>query len=152
MTTVRERAEYLVRLMPSIQKGFSEHVPTLKSKADSNPVNSNLTIGQMIILGILKHYGAEAMSALAKRSQVALSTMTENIDRLAKMDLVARIHDEQDRRVVRIQLTPKGQKVFKQQQRLSQQTFEKVLESLSETQQRRLVQAFRTIETILIKK
>jgi len=146
LSTIQERAEYLVGLMPSLGKGIAERIPALKHN-----VQHHLTVGQLHILGFLHHRGPETMGVMAKCSHVALSTMTESINRLVKLGVVARIPDEQDRRVVRIQLTPKGHKTFKQQVCHNQEIFVKLLESLSETDQRRLVDAFRTIETILLK-
>lgn len=147
MSSIHERAEYLANLMPKMSKGISERIPLYR-----HSVSHNLTIGQMHTLGFLYHHGPETMGAMARGSHVALSTMTESVNRLVRTGLVTRIPVAKDRRVVRIKVTAKGQKMFRNQCSQNQELFVRLLGSLSEADQMRLVKAFRAIETILLSK
>jgi MarR family transcriptional regulator, organic hydroperoxide resistance regulator len=144
------RADYLIDLMPMLHKGILKHLSGLRPGGQQPVVDSRMTLEQLQILGFLRHHGPETMGALAKWSRVALSTMTENINRLAKLHLVMRSQDPRDRRVVRIQLSPRGQKAFERKTQQSRQIMIRLLESLSETNQRKLLDAFKTIKTILL--
>jgi DNA-binding MarR family transcriptional regulator len=145
VSTIRERAEYLANLMPTLGKGIAERIPLYR-----HSVGHNLTISQMHTLGFLHQHVPETMGALARSGCVALSTMTESVNRLVKLGLVTRIPGAKDRRVIRIQLTLKGQRMFKRQCDQNQELFVRLLGSLSEADQKRLVAAFHAIETILL--
>jgi DNA-binding MarR family transcriptional regulator len=145
VSALRERAEYLTRLMPTLSKGIAERIPLYR-----HSVNHNLTISQMYTLGFLRHHAPATMGAMATSCHVALSTMTESVNRLVRMGLVARIPGAKDRRVIQVRLTPKGQRMFKRQGDQNRDLFARLLGSLSETDQKRLVAAFQAIETILL--
>lgn len=147
MSDIQERAEYLANLMPRMSKGIAERIPLYR-----RTVSHNLTIGQMHTLGFLYHHGPETMGAMARGSHVALSTMTESVNRLVRAGLVKRIPGAKDRRVIQIKLTSKGQKMFRNQCAQNQELFVRLLGSMSEGEQARLVKGFRTIETILLSK
>lgn len=56
---------------------------------------------------------AATIRELAQRLQVRHNTAVERIDRLEKMRLVRRAHSAEDRREVLIDLTPRGDAIFK---------------------------------------
>lgn len=58
--------------------------------------------------------GAITMGDLARRCGISDKTVTGVIDRLERDKYVARERDPSDRRVVRVHLTAKGQKTYKQ--------------------------------------
>ncbi len=70
---------------------------------------TGLTPPQFYILKILDHYGASRATKLAKKMYVKPSAITVMIDRLIDQELVERYHDKDDRRVVIIELTKKGE-------------------------------------------
>jgi MarR family transcriptional regulator, organic hydroperoxide resistance regulator len=147
---VRTRADYLIDLMPMLHKGVMKRLAAQKPGGPQPAADSRMTIDQVHILGYLLHHGPATMGALAKWNRVALSTMTENIHRLAKLNLVMRIQDPGDRRVVRIQLSPRGQQAFQRRTEQARKVMIRLLESLSAGDQRKLMDAFKTIETILL--
>lgn len=147
MNQVRERADYLIKLMPLLGKGVLKRIPI-----HGCDVECNVTLGQMHILGFLKNHGPETMGGIAAWSKVAVSTMTENINRLVKLGLVQRVQDPRDRRIVRIRLSPKGQQVFKRQASQRKAVMMKLLQTLPEVEQRKLIGAFKIIESILLKR
>jgi DNA-binding MarR family transcriptional regulator len=53
------------------------------------------------------------LSELSKSMYLHPSTITGVIDRLEKKDLVERNRDQKDRRVIYVQLTPKGKRIVK---------------------------------------
>ena len=51
---------------------------------------------------------------LSNRMYLAFSTTTDLIDRMEKNELVQRVRDTADRRVVRIHLLPEGEKIIRE--------------------------------------
>jgi len=55
-----------------------------------------------------------SMSELSKNALVTMPSMTEMVDRLEAEDILERIRDTEDRRVVKVCLTEKGKKIHKE--------------------------------------
>lgn len=68
----------------------------------------NMTIPQFTALQILIHHENLTIGELSQRMALACSTITDLIDRMEKSELVERQRDEKDKRVVRINVLPKG--------------------------------------------
>lgn len=81
----------------------------------------NITIPQFTALQILIHNGNLTIGELSQMS-LACSTITDLIDRMEKSQLVARRKDEKDKRVVIVEVLPKGydilEKVLKREENI----------------------------------
>lgn len=67
-----------------------------------------ITFPQLGILELLHRSGDSNMSDMAHYTGVTTAAMTGIIDRLVRDGYVSRLHDEDDRRVIKIKLTAKG--------------------------------------------
>lgn len=72
-----------------------------------------LSINEVHILESIEKASSNTMTHLARRMMVTSGTLTTNISRLEKKGYVERYRDENDRRIVRIRLTPKADSVMK---------------------------------------
>jgi DNA-binding MarR family transcriptional regulator len=72
---------------------------------------SNLTGPQLTILKILETIGDLSLSEVSDRIRAQNSTVTGIIDRMEREGLVQRVRSVEDRRVIRIHLTEKGEKL-----------------------------------------
>jgi DNA-binding MarR family transcriptional regulator len=68
----------------------------------------NITVPQFSALQILINKGNMTIGELSQNMALACSTITDLIDRMEKADLVARKKDDKDKRVVRVEVLPKG--------------------------------------------
>ena len=68
----------------------------------------NMTAPQFTALQILINDGKLTTGELSKSMSLACSTITDLIDRMEKSNLVIRRKDELDKRIVRIEVLPKG--------------------------------------------
>jgi DNA-binding MarR family transcriptional regulator len=143
---VQQRAEYLMRLMPRLNKSFAERIPSTACLMERH-----LTLPQLHILQFLIHQGQATMSDMAKWGCVAMPTMTEAVNRLVRQRIVERIRDANDRRIVIIRVTGQGKKEFTKWSLLARRRFVAILGSMSEKNQKKMVQAFKTLETVFIK-
>jgi MarR family 2-MHQ and catechol resistance regulon transcriptional repressor len=71
-----------------------------------------LTVSQSYCLRDLYFKGPQSMSGLATLLGVRLSTMTGVIDQLEGKGLVERMDHPEDRRSLRVRLTPEGRKLY----------------------------------------
>ncbi len=71
----------------------------------------DLTITQFFVLDALIQQRVFKMSVLARAMGVKLGNMTTIIDRMIKNGLVRRYRSDDDRRVVYVALTPKGEEL-----------------------------------------
>ncbi|MCS7063540.1 MAG: MarR family transcriptional regulator [Methylacidiphilales bacterium] len=71
----------------------------------------NISISQFTLLSILNQFGPQKMSTLSHYMHHTSSATTGLVDRLIKLGLVKRHHDEKDRRQIWIKLTSKGEKM-----------------------------------------
>ncbi|MEW5763097.1 MAG: MarR family transcriptional regulator [Bacillota bacterium] len=72
-----------------------------------------ITPGQFHICRRLFRCGAMTVTEVAEEMGVSPSAVTSIVDRLAEADLVARERDPDDRRVVRLRLTPDGERLVR---------------------------------------
>jgi len=91
---------------------------------------NKLTLSQFLLLGLLHKEKECKMSHLADFMQVSLPTITGVVDRLVRQGLVLRLSDPNDRRLVKIKLTPQGQsllqKIFQQRRKTIKELFAQV--------------------------
>ncbi|NTV53060.1 MAG: MarR family transcriptional regulator [Candidatus Firestonebacteria bacterium] len=144
-TGVRKRAAYLARIIPEMNK-------RIHARLSSQPVmvETGLTIAQVHILYYLREHGPAAMTDLAKRTGVALPTMTVTINRLAKSGKVGRLQDAVDRRVVKVHITPRGRKECAYYENCMQKNLEALLQTLKVADQIRLEKAFLALADIFM--
>jgi DNA-binding MarR family transcriptional regulator len=112
------RAELIVRLlrlMPRVRRQFQARLP-----ADVGDELAGVTPHQFEALHMLHHLRGDGdaaegttMNELARHQQCALSTATALVDRLIRQGLAERSSDPEDRRVVRIALTTRGERLLR---------------------------------------
>lgn len=68
----------------------------------------SITVPQFSALQILINNGNMTIGELSQKMALACSTITDLIDRMEKTELVIRKKDEKDKRVVRVEVLPKG--------------------------------------------
>lgn len=85
-------------------------------KEQGRQILSNYTITppQFIALQWLFEHGDMTIGDLSNKMFLAFSTTTDLVDRMEKNELVKRVRDEKDRRVVRIHLLSEGERVIQE--------------------------------------
>lgn len=95
-------ADQLNNIMPVIIKEFA-------SRQTNELYKGKITMPQFLILSYLYANGESKMKDLADFVKVTSAAMTGIIDRLVKYDYVKRVFEPDDRRIIKIKLTPKGE-------------------------------------------
>jgi DNA-binding MarR family transcriptional regulator len=96
-----------------LSKTIIEFYEKLSTWEEGVVKDSGLTTAQNHTIEIVGHEGAIKMKKLADMLGVTTGTLTVSIDRLEKKELLRRVPHKSDRRSYLIELTRKGQEVFK---------------------------------------
>jgi MarR family transcriptional regulator, organic hydroperoxide resistance regulator len=102
--------------------------------------NYPITNPQFIALQWLKEEGDLTIGELSAKNGLAFSTTTDLVDRMEKNDLVERVRDLNDRRVVRIHVLEKGHRIIEDVILKRQEYLNEVLENFTEEQTGTLIE------------
>jgi MarR family transcriptional regulator, organic hydroperoxide resistance regulator len=91
---------------------------------------SSVPPAQGNLLRLLNYMGPQRMSDIAGFLEISLGGCTAMVDRAIDAGLVERYRDEEDRRVVWVQLTEKGNQTLDEMRRIRARIFAKYLHQL----------------------
>lgn len=107
---------------------------TIKQNGRKILNNYPITSPQFVALQWLLEEGDLTIGELSNKISLAFSTTTDLVDRMEKNELVERIRDLKDRRVVRIHLLKKGKVIIHEVIEKRQDYLEEVLEIFTNEQ------------------
>ncbi|OIO37700.1 MAG: hypothetical protein COT00_02430 [Candidatus Omnitrophica bacterium CG07_land_8_20_14_0_80_50_8] len=110
----------LAELMPNIMRGVQLDFFARRS----------MTQPQFMMMVAIHSYGQCRMTNLAGGMKIKMPTATGLADRLASAGYVRRFNEPDDRRVVLLELTPKGRKFIIEFKKMMRRRWEEVLEPL----------------------
>ncbi|EGA89070.1 MarR family transcriptional regulator [Planococcus donghaensis MPA1U2] len=93
-----------------------------------------ITPPQFVALQWLFEHGDMTIGDLSNKMYLAFSTTTDLVDRMEKNEMVVRIREEQDRRVVRIKLLKEGERVIEEVIQKRREYLNTVLEDFTEAE------------------
>lgn len=111
----------------------------------------SLSILQIHTLVFLKENSGANMSDIASFLQIELPSATSLMSKLVDLDLVQRLLDKKDRRVIRIELTENGAKLLSQTAKIRSSRIKQLLSYLSNKQKQDLMTTMQTIKDHLEK-
>ena len=116
-------ADRMNELMPVLMKEFAHMQPQEIYKG-------KVTMPQVFILQHLNIKDSVKMTDIARFMKVSTAAATGIVDRLVKSGYVDRVFDQRDRRIIRVQITPKGlalmKKVFSERRKMVIEIFGRV--------------------------
>ena len=95
-----------------IQKSLQTLLQNIQPEMVESMAKHEVTPAQLFVLTSLKKHGSCKVSEIAERMEVKPSAVTLMADRLEQKGLIVRKHNQQDRRVIDISLTKKGETKF----------------------------------------
>lgn len=120
-------------LMASVEESL-ERVFGPRSGHRHRSADLDLTLGQLDVLHAIRRLGAPSMSDLCRELDLHPSTLTGIIDKLVAAGKVERRDDPDDRRVVRVVLTPQGRRDHERHRRERQARLHKLLAALNDAE------------------
>lgn len=115
---------------------------TVVKVSERNLAKVGISVGEFLALRTLATSGPCPMVELAKEQFISPPALTSIIDNLEKQGLVERVRSEEDRRVINIKITGRGEKLFARAQVLYKQFFENVMHALTKQEINVLLTAF----------
>ncbi|MCM3357740.1 MULTISPECIES: MarR family transcriptional regulator [unclassified Psychrobacillus] len=121
------------------------HISGIIKQRGRQILNSyTITPPQFVALQWLFEIGDMTIGDLSNKMYLAFSTTTDLIDRMERSELVQRVRDEQDRRVVRIHLLKEGERIIEEVIDKRQQYLKDVLKQFDQDEAQ-------TLSTLLAK-
>ncbi|KAF0994252.1 MULTISPECIES: MarR family winged helix-turn-helix transcriptional regulator [Geobacillus] len=120
------------RTVAELEKLLRYIAANLKQRGREILTNYPITPPQFVALQWLLEEGDLTVGELSNKMYLACSTTTDLVDRMERNGLVARVRDEHDRRVVRIHLLEKGERIIEEVIEKRQRDLANVLESFSD--------------------
>ncbi|WP_334072726.1 MULTISPECIES: MarR family winged helix-turn-helix transcriptional regulator [Paenibacillus] len=113
---------------------------------------SELRVLSMIEKGGLEDARGVTISAISEMMRVSAPTVTPLVRSLESMGLVVRLHDEEDRRVVRVRLTEKGERIREESREVYTRHFKELHDYLGETRSDQLADLLELVYRFLEQK
>ncbi|MEW9108007.1 MarR family winged helix-turn-helix transcriptional regulator [Cytobacillus gottheilii] len=101
-------------VVANIEKDLRYIAGIVKQKGREILSNYTITPPQFIALQWLLEDGDMTIGELSNKMFLAFSTTTDLVDRMEKSELVKRVKDPNDRRVVRIHLLEEGERIIEE--------------------------------------
>lgn len=114
-----------------IEKSIRMIADIVKQKGREILTQFPITPPQFVALQWLHEFGDMTIGELSSKMYLACSTTTDLVDRMEKNELVERVKDTNDRRVVRIHLLEKGATIIQEVIKKRQEYLSDVLKHLS---------------------
>jgi len=105
----------------------------------------DLTTPQFYVLATIGYAGGLPFGEIGEKMMVTVSNLTGIVDRLEEKGLVARERDVHDRRVIRVRLTEKGSKLYKNTIPLFEKSISQFFSPLDKSQQKELSSLLRKL-------
>lgn len=125
--------EVLVKLFRNIN--------TIEEQAIRTEEYKDVTSNDMHVMEAIGMGEQKNMTTVARALHVTTGTLTISINSLVKKGYVERVRSEEDRRVVLVSLTDKGNQAFLHHKRFHEQMIATIVEELSEEEKRVLEKA-----------
>lgn len=125
--------EVLVKLFRDIN--------ALEERAIRTEEYQDMTSNDMHVIEAIGTEGTKNMTSVARELEVTTGTLTISVNSLVKKGYVDRTRSEEDRRVVLISLSDKGQKAYLHHRKFHEEMIDAVLKDLTEEEQQVLEKA-----------
>ncbi|MGI6619900.1 MAG: MarR family winged helix-turn-helix transcriptional regulator [Bacillota bacterium] len=110
----------------------------------------DITTPQFLALVVLKDKPGITMGELCERLYLACSTATDLIDRMEKNGYLERNRDPDDRRVIRLSITEKGQNIIDQVINARRRYVDSILKQLTQEEIDQLERSLEKLDALMV--
>lgn len=148
-----QKVEAISKAFPDIMRNLHSlafHILPI-GNTDDDQLCAELSLSQMRCLAVFlcDNVVPLKMSDVAKKLNVTLPTVTQIVDKLVSIELLERVRDEEDRRLVMVSITEKGKVLIKMAQDRRRESFKWWLEKLNSEEQKELTNLLEKLMGIL---
>ena len=134
----QEMARVLPRFVQEVLKRMSK--PLLAG---------DITMSQMLILSFLREKANCKMVDIARELSITTSAITGHVDRMVRQSLVKRIANEEDRRIINIEMTEKGKKIIDNIEKMRYKMLLELFGKLAPVERNRYLETVKKLYRIL---
>ncbi|MFT8323299.1 MAG: MarR family transcriptional regulator [Bacillus sp. (in: firmicutes)] len=131
MNVEEKNSKEYIDIIATVEKDMRYISGIIKQKGREILSNYTITPPQFVALQWLFEDGDMTIGELSNKMYLAFSTTTDLVDRMEKNELVQRVKDPNDRRVVRIHLLDEGKRLIDEVIKKRQLYLEEVLGDFS---------------------
>jgi DNA-binding MarR family transcriptional regulator len=137
--SIEKIIENLIHIHPLLSKNFNRAIRT----------KSNINPGSLYVLGTLRKHGMLSMSEIGCKLSMPKPHVTAHIDKLIAEEMVERVNDPKDRRIINVRITEKGENDFNAiKQEITEEMRHRV-EKLSDEKMKNLYESTEIVRNIL---
>jgi DNA-binding MarR family transcriptional regulator len=114
-----------------------------------NDTYTGVSKQELNIISIVGRSGSVIMREIAEQVHLAVSSVTPTVDKLVEKKLVRRERSEEDRRIVTVVLTEKGQKIYQMEVESYMRLSASILQALDDQEQEQFLRYFRKVAASL---
>ncbi len=138
--TLDRFADEILEVMPLMYREFAR-------REDNALAQGKISCPQMVAMSLAAEKGEVTVGDIAKHLSSEKSAASVLIDRLVKLGMMTRRHDQKDRRVVWLRLTAKGAKVIEQIHVQKRQSLKAIFGPIPTRQREQYLAALRQLKT-----
>lgn len=139
-----EFADKMNEVMPGVIQGFAR-------RQANELYKGKITLPQFLILDFLSQRVESKMTDMARFMHVTTAAMTGIVERLFGHGYVTRVYDPEDRRIIKIKLTHRGNELVKKINTQRRSMIIKIFGSISEGDRKDYLRILMQIKEILTK-
>jgi DNA-binding MarR family transcriptional regulator len=148
MRVVVFKRPFLSYYTTSVWVRFLRFILLSHKKLEEDLEELGLTPPQFYVLATIGYAGGLPFGEIGAKMMVTVSNLTGIVDRLEEKKLVSRKRDENDRRVVHVVLTEKGDKINKTAIPLFEKSISHIFSALDMPQQKELSALLRKLNRV----
>ncbi|WP_413363002.1 MarR family winged helix-turn-helix transcriptional regulator [Lysinibacillus sp. 3P01SB] len=146
---MKDNSKHSFESVASLEKELRYISHLIKQKGREILSNYTITPPQFVALQWLHESGDMTIGDLSNKMYLAFSTTTDLVDRMEKSELVQRVRDEQDRRVVRIHLLAEGERIIQEVIEKRQDYLRELLDNFETDEARDLLQLLQKLHLLM---
>lgn len=140
MTSLEQKARILNQYIDTLVEQFMVlHCHCLEKYGD-------LSLQELKVIDFLGKTGPSIMRKIADHLMLAVSTVTGIVDKMVQKEYVVRERTDEDRRIVKVTLTGKGQEIFDMNMDTHMEFSHGMLQGLNEDEQEILLVLLRKVD------
>ena len=128
----------VMEIMPVIYKEFAR-------REDNELTRGKISCSQMVALDHVSRMSSVKMKDIASHLGIQMSSATTLVGRLIREKMLTRRHDEEDRRLVWVEITPRGKKVIKQILDQKRSSIQEIFSVLSDKERGRYLKILKKV-------
>ena len=146
--TETEEKQQVILINKFLVEIFND-ILTIEQKAVSEGVFKDLSITEIHTIEVIGLYKARTMSEVANDLKITVGTLTTAINNLVKKGYVIRKRIEEDRRVVMIELTQKGQIAHRMHSLFHSNMVKQTIKGLNVDEEKILMESLKKLNVFL---